>query len=484
MSDYSWTYSSGGTVTGGGNSSSNTITISWNTSGNQTIGVNYQNADGCQAASPTLNPITVNSLPVISINGPAESCLNDIKDYFTQTGMNSYDWSVTGGTINSGLGTDHITVKWTTTGAQKVQVNYILNGCTAIAPAEFPVNVLSLPDANAGGTYTIGYNTSTNLIGIASGGNPGYSLDWSPHSELLPPYNELNASTKLLTANQLYTFAVTDSKGCTAEDFAQVVVSGSPLSCTITPDVTSICAGCVAGNVTLTAEGSGGGGVYTYNWTSAPVGFSSTQQSISVCPADTTTYSCTISDGYTQHDCSAVVNIDPTPVVTSLLAVTICSGDALNYSPTSSVPGATYIWSTSPGSCTGNSDGQGNMIADVLSNSGNSTCQVSYTITPYGPSTNACAGNPVTLVVNVLPVASITNTSSSQSVISGHSTASVTFISNVAGSNIRWEFYSVDCPAYISPYLINGNNAVIPAQLLSIASGGPATGALMAGDRV
>jgi len=47
--DYLWSISSGGTITAG--EGTNSITVTWNSSGNQTVSVNYTNATGC--TSPT-----------------------------------------------------------------------------------------------------------------------------------------------------------------------------------------------------------------------------------------------------------------------------------------------------------------------------------------------------------------------------------------------------------------------------------------------
>ncbi|MCX6258077.1 MAG: GEVED domain-containing protein [Bacteroidia bacterium] len=62
MTGYTWSVSSGGTITGG--SGTNTITVTWATAGPQTVSVNYTDGNGCTAVSPTVLPVTVNPLPV------------------------------------------------------------------------------------------------------------------------------------------------------------------------------------------------------------------------------------------------------------------------------------------------------------------------------------------------------------------------------------------------------------------------------------
>jgi len=64
MSNYVWTISGGGTITGGG--TTDTVTVTWNTAGAQTITVNYQNANGCTAGTATSKTVIVDALPATS----------------------------------------------------------------------------------------------------------------------------------------------------------------------------------------------------------------------------------------------------------------------------------------------------------------------------------------------------------------------------------------------------------------------------------
>jgi uncharacterized repeat protein (TIGR01451 family) len=67
MTNYVWSVSAGGTVISGGTSTSNTITIKWNTAGIQTVSVNYTNAFGCTASAPSVFNVIVNPLPLTSV---------------------------------------------------------------------------------------------------------------------------------------------------------------------------------------------------------------------------------------------------------------------------------------------------------------------------------------------------------------------------------------------------------------------------------
>ena len=147
MTNYSWTVSAGGAITAG--SGTNTIVVTWNSTGAQTVSVNYTDANGCTAAAATVFPVIVNSSPIPTIMGAASVCANaGLTNYYTQTGMNNYTWSVSpGGTIIWGQGSPTIQVSWTGTGAQWVNVNYLnANGCFAASPGLLNVTVNPAPD--------------------------------------------------------------------------------------------------------------------------------------------------------------------------------------------------------------------------------------------------------------------------------------------------------------------------------------------------
>jgi hypothetical protein len=62
MSNYDWEVSAGGTIAGGGDGN-DFITITWDDVEDQTVSVNYEDVNGCTAASPTVLDIWVHKLP-------------------------------------------------------------------------------------------------------------------------------------------------------------------------------------------------------------------------------------------------------------------------------------------------------------------------------------------------------------------------------------------------------------------------------------
>jgi uncharacterized protein (TIGR02145 family) len=149
-SQYQWIVSPGGTITGGGTSGTPDVTVTWNTAGSQSVSVNYHDLKGCIAASPTVYPVTVLSLPTPVISGSNSVCKGSTGVlYSTAPGMSGYNWSVSsGGTITLGGTTTDPTaeVTWNSQGAQSVSVSYTNpEGCTPAAPSIYPVTVHDLP---------------------------------------------------------------------------------------------------------------------------------------------------------------------------------------------------------------------------------------------------------------------------------------------------------------------------------------------------
>jgi spore coat protein A, manganese oxidase len=151
-SNYVWAVT-GGTITAGGTPSSNSVTVTWDTPGPGSVSVNYTDVNLCTAQNPTVLPVTVNSLPVPTITGPANPTIIGAgitagQVFTTEAGMTSYIWTVSSaGTITGGTGTNSITVQWTNPGGnQSVTVTYTDgNGCHPATPAVYLVLYYPFP---------------------------------------------------------------------------------------------------------------------------------------------------------------------------------------------------------------------------------------------------------------------------------------------------------------------------------------------------
>ena len=105
MTNYIWTTSAGGTITAG--AGTNSVTVTWNLSGNQTIKVNYTNTFGCTAITPAVYNVTVNApanidFPPVDAN-IAQGNNTSLSVSTTGTGL-TYQWQVSsdgGSTFNN-----------------------------------------------------------------------------------------------------------------------------------------------------------------------------------------------------------------------------------------------------------------------------------------------------------------------------------------------------------------------------------------------
>jgi hypothetical protein len=157
QNNYIWTISTGGTITYGAGTSQ--VQVTWNNSGAQSISVNYTNAAGCSAGTPTVLPVTVNPYPgnAGNITGTATVCggTNAVA-YSVPPVQNAavYVWTLPpGATIAAGGGTNSITVDFgpgATSGNITVFGNNLCGNGNASPP--FAVTVTPLP--GAAGTIT------------------------------------------------------------------------------------------------------------------------------------------------------------------------------------------------------------------------------------------------------------------------------------------------------------------------------------------
>ena len=152
MTGYNWSFPPGTTVISGGTSTDHTATISWVTSGNYTIGVNYSNPLGtCTSAVPASLNINVGTLAPPVISGNTSVCLGATNQvYSTQPGKINYLWSIPAQAQVTAGGTpsDHfVEVIWVDAGNYLITVNYSdpISLCTSVQPASINVMVEGYP---------------------------------------------------------------------------------------------------------------------------------------------------------------------------------------------------------------------------------------------------------------------------------------------------------------------------------------------------
>jgi hypothetical protein len=135
---YSWN-ASGGTVSGSGNS----INVTWNSTGDQTLTVTPSNDCGDGTTRQLI--VTVNSAPSqpSEISGETNPVLNNTYDYEVSPVeiTDSYNWNSTGGSITSN-GNNSISVTWTDLGDQTLSV-VAQNNCGVSVESILNINVVN-----------------------------------------------------------------------------------------------------------------------------------------------------------------------------------------------------------------------------------------------------------------------------------------------------------------------------------------------------
>ena len=107
-------------------------------------------ASSCNIATTNVIKVKVNPLPVPTLSGNSNLCINSGNyAYTTEPGMANYTWSASsGGIIISGAGTNSIQVQWILPGNQFVSVTYSnASGCSPGTPANLAVLVNPVPGA-------------------------------------------------------------------------------------------------------------------------------------------------------------------------------------------------------------------------------------------------------------------------------------------------------------------------------------------------
>jgi PKD repeat protein len=417
MTSYIWTVSAGGAVTAGGTATDNSVTVTWNTPGAQSVSVNYTNGNGCTATTAKVKPVTVNALPIPTITGNAAACLNSAGNFYqTQAGMTNYIWSITGGNITSGgtLTDNTVTVTWNTAGAESVSVNYTnASNCTAAAPVIKTVTVNALPVVTLAGPASVCKNSTGNIY-TTEAGMSNYLWVVSAGGTITSggtTGNNTAVITWSTTGPQSVSVNYTNANGCTAAASTAYPVTVDPLP---VPTITGPAAACVTstGNSYVTETGMTG-----YTWTISAGGtITGGAGTNSVTVTWSTVGAQTISVNYTNGTlCIAAtptvknVTVNPFPVPTITGNVAACLNSTGN---TYTTEGGmiNYNWIISAGgTITGGGGTSSNTVVITWNTSGPQTVSVNYN------DLNGCiAAAPAikNITVNALPVPTITGTAS------------------------------------------------------------------------
>ncbi|MEI6062837.1 MAG: hypothetical protein WCR72_19190, partial [Bacteroidota bacterium] len=306
--------------------------------------------------------------------------------------------------INSGNGTDALTVTWYATGTQTVSVVYTNeNGCVAAAPSVYSIIVQPLPVPALAGPASVCENSVGNIYTT----NPGMTFyNWivSPGGTVTLGGGTTNSTVTvqwITPGAQSVSVNYTDANGCVAATASQYPVTVHALP---VPTISGLSATCVntINNIYATEAGKTG-----YTWTVSAGGtISAGAGTNAITVTWNTTGAKTVSVNYTDaFSCSAAtptvhnVTVNPLPVPVITGAPEACINSNGNIYSTDAGMSA-YAWTISAGGII-NSGAGTSAISVTWNTAGLQSVTATYT------NTNGClAATPSikNITVNPLPV--------------------------------------------------------------------------------
>ncbi|WKZ77198.1 MAG: T9SS type A sorting domain-containing protein [Candidatus Kapaibacterium sp.] len=345
---YSWSVSSGGTITSGTNSHS--ITVEWTTAGTHTVSVTQTNGTGNCSAVATLN-VSVGQTPAqTDINGPATVCQGSTQNYnVTNIAGQSYVWTVTGGTITSGAGTNSINVQWTVLGTNEVKVKISTTGTNCEKTLTLNVSVEDQPNPTiAGPSVVCTGDVATYSVTAVSGHSYLWSLGGT-NGTFTSGTNAPTATIEWLTAGtETITLVQTNATGnCSATTSMLVTINQTPVQTTIAGKET-VCNGSVEPYSVTNIAGQ------SYVWTvtggtiTSGAGTNAITVQWTAIGAQTVKVNIKTNGTNCEVDLSKNVTVEFQPAPSIVGDANVCTESEETYSTTANA-GSTYAWTVTGG---------------------------------------------------------------------------------------------------------------------------------------
>ncbi|MFN4233942.1 MAG: gliding motility-associated C-terminal domain-containing protein [Bacteroidia bacterium] len=392
---------------------------------------------GRQPVTITVNPTP--TTPTITVSNDT-ICSGD-STLITASGStggnisyNFYD-ALTGGNF---LGNSPLSVSPTTSTTYYLEV-INSDGCSLPSgriPVDIVVNPTPTPATISVSDDTICVGESTIITASGStGGTIIYTFYDSPSGGNFLGNSPLTVSP---TSTTTYYLEVSNTSGClsdTSRTPVTIVVAPNPTPPTITTSGDTVCFGT---NVTITASGSTGGNV-TYSFYDAPIGgnllsnnpYSFTALTTTTIYVETSNqFGCTSLSGRTP----VTIVVNPLPNAPSLVAgdTEICAGDSTILTASTSTTGAQINWWNA-------ATGGVLLYTGTTYNTGALFATTTYYI--ESESTEGCINSggriPVTVIVNPLPVVTLTSDAINNTI---YSNQLVTFTASPSGYD-NYEFF-------------------------------------------
>ncbi|MEI6899697.1 MAG: hypothetical protein WCL00_07465, partial [Bacteroidota bacterium] len=473
MSNYQWSTSAGGLITLGGTISDNTATVTWTAAGNQTISVNYTDANGCEGLAPTVYNVTVDPSPAVgvTISAPSNNVCSGTLVTFTAIPSNEgttpfYQWKVNG--LNAGtsgtsytyapLNGDVVTCVLTssitgcilnnpaTSNANTMTVNPYLPVTVSISPSQNPycagTTVTFTATPNNQGTTPF-YQWKVNGIN-AGGNNVAYSY--------IPTNGDiviciLNSSVPCPTGNP-----------ATSNTLTMVENTNVTVSVSIAPSQNSVCSGTT---VLFLATPLNQGTAPVYQWKVNGIIAGTNSPVFSYVPLNGDLVTCTLTSNApcaagnpaTSNTVTMIVNSNqPVSISITSTGSTVCAGTSVTFNafPINQGTAPFYQWKVNGINAGTNSTTysyvplNGDQVSCVLNS--NATCATG----------NPATSNVITMTVNPNLSVSINITVSANPVCSGIAVTYTTTPNNGGGSPVyQWKVNGVIAGTNSTTYTYN-----------------------------
>ncbi len=445
------------------------------------------NASGCIATDiVTISSPGAPDAPLLDV-APSEVCESGNIFISIKNPINNatYTWTTPGGITFSGVNLNSLTranADLSMSGEYAVTVS--VSGCVSEAKVfsilvkrrpviNAPPNLVfcpgtSVPAADfistpAGASYSwINSNTAIGLAGSGDGAIPDFTTSNTTNSPI----------TATITV-------IPTLDGCTGDAVSYTItVNPSPVVVTNAPVV--VCHGSTIPEQTFTSNVADA----TFSWTVTALGatFSGTGPIPSfpavnngVTPIVGTVTVTASSAGCSSSVMTYNITVNPLPRVTNApLNQVTCAGTATSVVElTSDVADATFSWTAvaSPGITGFTSGGNGNIPAEMLTNTGTVQGTVTYTIIATA---NGCSGPATTYVVRVDPLPKLLSSINlSQTICSGSATTAINLSSEVTGTLFNW---TASASGSITGFQASGTNQTqLPSQTLFNSGSSPQT---------
>jgi len=433
---YNWNFDSGNIISGSGQGP---YQVSWSSAGTKNISLtlNDYHCSDLNTQNITINPLP--TIPTITVSDDT-ICQGDIAT-ITASGStggtityNFYDAAVSGSLV----GTSPLTVNPSVTTVYYLEV-INSTGCL-YSSSRIPVTIFVAPKPTIP-TVIVSDDTicAGELVTITASGSTGGIISYNFYDAATGgTFIGSSPLTMNPTTTTTYYLEVINSYGClysTVRTPVTIFVAPAPTAAVITVSDDTICAG---ESATITASGSTGGTI-TYNFYDAVSGGTLLGTSpLIVSPTTTSTYYLeVINENGCLHSTirtpvTIVVNPLPDAPVVTTTNLTICEGDSTTITATVNPASAVITW--------WNSQTGGNLLATGNSyNTGSLANSTSYWL--QATSAEGCENNggrvEVTIIVNSLPLVSLTNDLSGSTIYDGQI---VTFTASPATYS-QYNFY-------------------------------------------